>query len=151
MNRPRFMPCCRSFIASKSAAFFWPIVHVWTVKERMMMRHIFIWVLTVLAGGMFLFAGSNKVLGEPMMVAMFGQIGLGQWFRFVTGTIEVVVLVPTVAIYGATALAIVMIGAIATHFFVIGGSPVAAIGLLAMSIAIVYLRREQISSRVAVA
>jgi putative oxidoreductase len=119
------------------------------------MRRILLWALTVFVAGMFLLAGSMKLSAQPMMVAMFGQLGLGQWFRIFTGTLEalgaVLVLVPATAVYGALLLAVVMIGAIVTHLFVIGGSPVIPIVLLASALAIAYLRREQISSRVAVA
>ena len=120
-----------------------------------MMRRILLWVLTLFIAGMFLFAGAMKLSAQPMMVAMFGQIGLGQWFRVFTGTLEVVgallVLVPATAAFGALLLAIVMIGAIVTHLFIIGGSPLMPIVLLAISISIVYLRREQISSLLPVA
>ena len=119
------------------------------------MRRILLWVLTLFVAGMFLFAGAMKLSAQPMMVAMFGQIGFGQWFRALTGTLEVVgallVLVPATAAIGALLLAVVMIGAIVTHLFIIGGSPLMPIVLLASSIAIAYLRREQISSRVPVA
>ena len=63
-----------------------------------MMRRMLLWVLTLFVAGMFLFAGAMKLSAQPMMVATFGQIGLGQWFRVFTGTLEVVgallVLVP---------------------------------------------------------
>ena len=120
-----------------------------------MMRRILLWVLTLFIAGMFLFAGAMKLSAQPMMVAMFGQIGLGQWFRVFTGTLEVVgallVLVPATAAFGALLLAVVMVGAIVTHLFIVGGNPLMAIVLLASSIAIAYLRREQISSRLSVA
>ena len=119
------------------------------------MRRILLWVLTLFVAGMFLLAGAMKLSAQPMMVAMFGQIGVGQWFRALTGTLEVVgallVLVPATAAAGALLLAVVMIGAIVTHLFIIGGSPLMPIVLLASSIAIAYLRREQISSRLPVA
>ena len=43
-------------------------------------------------------------------------------------------------------LAVVMVGAILTHLFIVGGSPLIPIALLASAIAIAYLRREQNSS-----
>jgi uncharacterized membrane protein YphA (DoxX/SURF4 family) len=93
----------------------------WTAVE------VGLWALQIYAAYEFLQAGSGKLLSAPMMVAAFGKIGLGQWFRYFTGTIEVVsavgLLVPRVAGYAAAALAVVMLGAIATHLFVLGGSP----------------------------
>ena len=43
----------------------------------------------LLAAAMFLAAGVPKLLGAPVMVQMFNAIGIGQWFRYLTGSIEV--------------------------------------------------------------
>jgi putative oxidoreductase len=106
----------------------------------------FLWTLQILSAAMFLMAGTLKLSGNPMMVQMFGAIGLGQWFRYLTGTIEVagavLLLIPAVATYGAIALAVTMIGAIFTHLFIVGGSPVAAIFLLASTATIAWVRRS---------
>jgi putative oxidoreductase len=95
---------------------------------------------------MFLFAGFLKLNSAPLMVQEFGVIGIGQWFRYLTGTIEVVsavsLLIPSLARYGAAALAVTMIGAIASHLFILGGSPVPAMVLFASTTAIVWLRRD---------
>jgi putative oxidoreductase len=104
-----------------------------------------IWTLTIICAGMFLFAGSSKLAGERMMVQTFETIGLGQWFRYLTGIIEVggavLLLIPSLAFYGAIALAATMVGAVITHLFVIGGSPLVPILLLAATGTIAYLRR----------
>ena len=66
------------------------------------------------------------------------------WFRYVTGTIEVVsgalLLVPSLAIFGALALVPTMVGAILTHVFLIGGSPAPAMVLLVATSAIAWAR-----------
>ena len=36
----------------------------------------------------FVAAGLAKLAGADMMVATFDAIGVGQWFRYVTGAIE---------------------------------------------------------------
>ena len=94
---------------------------------------------------MFLFAGGSKLAGAPMMVQMFDAIGVGQWFRYLTGAIEVtsavLLLVPSLAFFGALALAATMVGAVVTHLFVIGGSPAMPIVLLAATGTIAWLRR----------
>jgi hypothetical protein len=63
----------------------------------------------------------------------------------VTGGIEVIsaalLLVPSLAFFGALLLAATMIGAVITHLFVIGGNPAAPIGLLAATSTIAWLRR----------
>ena len=105
-----------------------------------------LWTLQILSAAMFLFAGGLKLAGAPLMVQEFGVIGLGQWFRYVTGTIEVVsavlLLMPSLAAYGAAALAVTMIGAIVAHLFIIGGSPAIPIVLLASTATIAWARRS---------
>jgi len=92
-------------------------------------------------------AGGSKFAGTPEMVAMFRAIGLGQWFRYVTATIEVgsaiALLLPSLAPYGALALVATMTGAVFTHLFVVGGSPLPALVLGAASAAIAWARRDQ--------
>jgi len=103
------------------------------------------WVLQILSAAMFLFAGGSKLAGQQAMVDTFGQIGLGQWFRYLTGIIEVgsavMLLVPSLAFFGAAALFVTMIGAVITHLFVVGGSPAPAAVLLVATATIAYLRR----------
>jgi putative oxidoreductase len=107
-----------------------------------------LWTLTILSAGMFLFAGGSKLAGQAMMVQEFEVIGLGQWFRYLTGIIEVsgaaLLLVPSLAFYGAVALAVTMVGAVITHLSVLGGSPLPAILLFAATGTIAYLRRPNL-------
>ena len=109
---------------------------------------IALWAVQIALAGMFLLAGSSKLLGAAPMVTMFDAIGIGQWFRYVTGLIEVssaiALLVPSFAVFGALALAATMIGAIATHLFVIGGSPAMPAILLLGSAAVIWARRHQL-------
>jgi uncharacterized membrane protein YphA (DoxX/SURF4 family) len=106
------------------------------------------WTLQIACAALILFAGGTKLAGAPVMVQLFEAIGVGQWFRYVTGGIEVLgavlLLVPSLAVYGAIALAVTMVGAVATHLFVIGGSPVVAIVLFGATAAIVWLRRSDL-------
>ena len=110
---------------------------------------IALWTTQLLVAGMFLFAGGSKLTGAPAMVALFDAIGAGQWFRYLTGSIEVgsalALLVPSLAPFGALLLIPTMIGAIATHLFIAGGTPVPAIVLLIGSVAIAWARRDQLA------
>jgi putative oxidoreductase len=114
------------------------------LQQRSRTWTAFLWVLQIASAAMFLMAGSMKLAGAPPMVQMFGVIGLGQWFRYLTGGIEVVaavlLLIPSVAAYGAAALAVTMVGAIATHLFIVGGSPAIPIALLAATATIAWSR-----------
>ena len=109
---------------------------------------ISLWAVQVALAGMFLLAGTPKLLGDPAMVGLFDAIGIGQWFRYVTGLIEVVsavaLLVPSLAVFGALALVPTMVGAVATHLFVVGGSPALPAILLLGSAGVVWARRHQL-------
>jgi len=109
--------------------------------------NIVLWVLQIGAAAMFLMAGFSKLSGAPQMVDMFSVIGLGQWFRYLTGSMEVIgalmLLIPRLSGVGALLLVCVMIGAVITHLFVIGGSPVMAIVLLVVSAIIAWGRRDR--------
>lgn len=107
-----------------------------------------VWTLQILVGLMFIAAGAMKWAGAQFAVDIFEHIGIGQWFRYVTGTVELVsgvlLLLPVTAPFAGIILAITMVCAIFTHLAVIGGSPVPAIVLLVGSLAIVWLRRRQL-------
>ena len=94
------------------------------------------WILQILAAATFFLAGGSKLSGVAPMVEMFDKIGLGQWFRYLTGGLEVtgaiLLLIPTTEVLGGVLLVMTMVGAIATHLFVLGGSPVPAIVLFVM-------------------
>jgi putative oxidoreductase len=117
--------------------------------HRSRLASIALWSVQVVLAGMFLLAGGSKLAGAAAMVALFDGVGVGQWFRYVTGGIEVVsavaLLVPSLAAFGAVALVATMIGAIATHLFIIGGSPAVPALLLVGSLVIAWARRDQLS------
>jgi putative oxidoreductase len=103
-----------------------------------------LWTLQIASAVLFLFSGTLKLSGAPMMVQMFGAIGLGQWFRYFTGGLEVIsavlLLVPSLARFGALAMAVTMVGAILTHLFIIGGNPAVPIALLAATTTVAWVR-----------
>ena len=107
--------------------------------------NITLWILQALAAAAFLMAGATKLAGAEMHVAMFEKIGLGQWFRYFTGGLEVIcallLLLPRTAGIGAALLAATMVGAVATHLFVIGGSPVPPIVLFLITSVVAWYRR----------
>jgi len=71
------------------------------------------------------------------MVATFATIGLGYWFRALTGVLEVAGAIglfsPRITGYAAPLLVTIMVGAIITHLAFLGGDPVPAIALLLLS------------------
>src|SRR5215210_5027040 len=96
-----------------------------------------LWVLQVLLALQFVMAGFAKVFGEQAMVEMFATIGIGQWFRYVVGALEIAgaigVLIPRLSGLAALGLACLMAGATLTNLLVLGTSPLLPIGLLVVS------------------
>ena len=94
-------------------------------------------------------AGIAKLMGVPMMVATFDAVGVGQWFRYVTGIIElgsaILLWVPGYAAYAAGLLVCTMIGALIAHAAVLGlatAAPAAVLGVLAALT--LYVNRAQL-------
>jgi hypothetical protein len=106
-----------------------------------------LWILQIGAAAMFFMAGGSKLAGAPEMVGLFDVIGLGQWFRYLTGAIEVssafMLLIPSVAFYGAALLVPTMIGAVLTHLFIFGGGGGTALLLLIVVGTIAWVRRPR--------
>jgi uncharacterized membrane protein YphA (DoxX/SURF4 family) len=90
--------------------------------------------LELALAGVFLLVGGAKLIGRPDMVALFRDIGVGQWFRYVTGTIEVtgaaLLIVPRLTGGSAVLLSGVMVAATAIEFLVLHRPPVAALTCL---------------------
>jgi len=109
---------------------------------------IALWLTQVALALMFLMAGGSKLAGVPAMVSLFDAVGLGQWFRYVTGLIEVssaiALLVPSAAIYGALLLIPTMLGAILTNLFIVHASPVVPLVLLLGAVTVAWVRRHQL-------
>jgi putative oxidoreductase len=109
--------------------------------------NVVLWVLQIAAAGMFLMIGFLKLSGNAQLVGLCEVIGLGQWFRYLTGTLEVagafLLLIPRTSGLGALMLAGVMVGAIVTHVFIGGGSPLTAIILLVVTGVVAWGRRQR--------
>src|SRR6267142_4094757 len=105
-----------------------------------------LWILQIGAAGMFLMVSFFKLSGNPRMVGLFDAIGLGQWFRYVTGSLEVLgaflLLIPRLSGLGALLLVGATLGAVATHLFVGGGSALGATILLIVTGVIAWGRRK---------
>lgn len=97
----------------------------------------------------FVAAGLAKLAGAEMMVGTFDAIGVGQWFRYVTGLIEVaapiLLWLPGKQVLGAALLGATMVGAVLAHLFILGPSAVPAIILGLICAAVIYIYRAQVS------
>src|SRR5713101_5271685 len=108
---------------------------------------IALWLTQVALAVMFLMAGGSKLVGVPAMVSLFDAIGLGQWFRYVTGVIEVssalALLIPSAALFGAILLVPTMFGAAIANL-ILGQSPAVPLVLLLVAAAVAWTRRKQL-------
>ena len=99
------------------------------------------WLPRLAVALVFLSVGSSKFL-DPMWVRLFGEIGLGQWFRYVTGVMQiaggVLVLIPRTSLVGIVLAAGTMFGAAVAWLTVLHAPENAVIpgALLAILIAI---------------
>lgn len=110
---------------------------------------IIAWILQGLLGAMFLMAGTGKVLGSNMHKEAFAKWGYPQWFRVVTGLVEVVAAVllivgywyEIVALIGASMLVAIGIGGVITHIRVKDAykdsAMIAILGVLALVLLII--------------
>jgi hypothetical protein len=112
-------------------------------RRRSKAFNIAFWVLQSLAAAAFLIAGATKHAGA-IDLATFEKIGLGQWFRYFIGGLEVIsailIMVPRTAALAAAVLTITMIAAIGTHLFIVGPPPISAIVLLVATAAVAWYR-----------
>ena len=111
------------------------------------MRYIAISLRVILTLA-FIGAGGGKLVGVEMMIITFDQIGFGQWLRYLTGLIEVIgvalLWMPRKQVIGAVLLGGTMVGAVITHWFILGPSSVPAIMLGLVCTAVIYMYRYQI-------
>ena len=81
--------------------------------------NITLWTLQALVALAFVAAAAGKLLGNADMIALFDAVGVGQWFRYVTGSLELLgallLIVPGRAAFGSVLLAGVMVGAVVAH------------------------------------
>jgi putative oxidoreductase len=111
-----------------------------------------LWLLQGLLALVFLFSGASKFNPhEIFWMELFAKIGIGQWFRYFTGGLEVIcavlLLIPKTSAIAAALLACTMAGAILTHLFVLRDGYAAVFpGLpLLILIAVAWSRRSALS------
>jgi uncharacterized membrane protein YphA (DoxX/SURF4 family) len=109
--------------------------------------NVALWILQAVLAFQFAGGGLLKLTGSPEMVERFAAVGVGQWLRYMVGTLEVAgavgLLVPRLSGLAALGLAGLMVGATTTNLFVLGESPWLPIGLLLASALIAWGRRSR--------
>jgi putative oxidoreductase len=101
------------------------------------------WLLSILLAVLMAGPGSQKFTGNTWQ-RMFRQWGYPEGFYLVIGAIEVAgglgLLIPKTASYSALLLAVVMLGAAATHIVHADRSPVGELVFASLLLVIAYLR-----------
>ena len=108
-----------------------------TATTRRRALSVALWILQGMLALEFVMAGLAKVFGDPAMVEMFAAIGIGQWFRYAVGALELAgavgVLIPRLSGLAALGLTGLMAGATLTNVLVLGTSPLLPVVLLVVS------------------
>jgi uncharacterized membrane protein YphA (DoxX/SURF4 family) len=95
----------------------------------------------------FVAAGIAKLTGAEVMIGTFEAIGVGQWFRYITGAIEVgaaiLLWVPGKQLIGAALLVCTMICAVLAHLVILGPSAVPALVLGVIAAYVAFSHRAQ--------
>jgi putative oxidoreductase len=112
---------------------------------------VVVWTLRVLLALLFVYLGVAKFGDSRVWTEIFEQIGFGQWFRYVTGAVEVtgglLLLVPKATLPAVTMLACTMVGALVTHVFVIGVGRPSVMVLLLLLLLLTVARTHRLQSR----
>src|SRR5713101_5932962 len=105
------------------------------------MKNVAGWILAAFLALLFALVGGLKLTGVPAMVKEFAQIGLGQWFRFFTGILEVKgaagLLIPSFRFWAALLIATIMFCATLINLWVLHVPGLARVTAVLMSLALV--------------
>ncbi|WP_332646547.1 DoxX family protein [Lysinibacillus sp. 54212] len=109
------------------------------------------WVIQGLLSAVFAMAGFGKVTGSRMHIDSFRRWRYPQWFRIVTGVVELLaatlliigIWATTLAFYGVLLLVAISIGGILTHMrikdTIKDTIPIASLGVLGLILAFLLL------------
>jgi uncharacterized membrane protein YphA (DoxX/SURF4 family) len=113
-------------------------------------KTIALWTLRGLLALLFLYASLMKLSGQPDMVAEFAKLGLGQWFRFLTGTLElaggIAILVPRTSPFGALLLLCVDAGAFVAQISVLHIDWIHTVVIGLALAGVVFMQRDRLAS-----
>ena len=119
-----------------------PELRLASVETRGRQDVLISWILRLTVAGVFLSVGAGKFDADSYWVKLFHQIGWGDWFRYLTGILQitgaVLVVVPRTFPIGIGMLACTMLGATAV-WIVKFGAPANAIIPAAILVALVVI------------
>lgn len=104
-------------------------------------KNTLLWTTQILLAAFFLIAAAPKLAGQHTTAQMFGQIGAGQWLRYLVGTAELAgaigLLIPRLAGLAAAGLAADMAGASIINIAVLHSAAVAITVPLCIAFALI--------------
>lgn len=107
-------------------------------------RWVLVWIVSLVLGVGLVVSGVNRMRLTPDVVTQFEAFGYSLLFARAVGLFELVgglaLLVPRLAVWGASALVFLMMGAIGSHVASGYGSPFHAARTLALLLLIIALR-----------
>jgi uncharacterized membrane protein YphA (DoxX/SURF4 family) len=121
-------------------------------EERSRIDVITTWILRIGVAVVFVSIGRSKFDDSSMWVRLFERIGLGQWFRYLTGVLQIagglLVLIPRTFLIGIGVLACTMAGAVIVWLVVFGAVGNAIIpGIVLVALVGVGLHGARLASR----
>jgi putative oxidoreductase len=110
------------------------------------------WTLRLVVAAILINQGFDKFGSRPLWIRVFAAIGIGQWFRFATGVIEVagavLLLFPRATFVAVPVLVCTMVGAFLAQVFIIGlGPQTVLVAVLFTSLLAIGWRRAGTSAR----
>jgi uncharacterized membrane protein YphA (DoxX/SURF4 family) len=115
-------------------------------------KPVALWTVKVILALVFLAAGGAKLYGVTKMVESFHILGLGQWFRYLTGALEVIgailILIPVWSAFSAILLCCTMVGATLAHLTVLPGSAIPAIVLFVLAAIVAFAERGRLQAAI---
>ncbi|MEU1210025.1 DoxX family protein [Nocardia sp. NPDC005825] len=124
-----------------------------TVAAPSKLRNRVLWTLQIVLGLFFVIAsGLPKFVGQADAVRIYNEIGWGDWFRYLTGLVEVSgglgLMIPRLSGPAAAGLSITMVCAAATQAFLLGAPSLAIFPLVLVGVFawIAYERRASFAT-----
>lgn len=115
-----------------------------TSTSRPRVGGVLLWAVQIVTALVFLFAALGKFTADPQVMTTFNAIGLGAWFRYLIGALEVLgvlaLFVPRLTGLAGLAFVALMVGATITQL-VVHLSPVLPLVVLVLSAVVAAGRR----------
>lgn len=120
-------------------------------SRRAQTSAIEIWLLRILLSLVLLLAAFKNLSRQPEMVIEFDIVGLGLWFRYLTGDLELLgglaILVPQTSIFGSLLLLTMDVGAFVAQVAILHMDRMHCIVIGALLGVVIYIQRSKSASK----